>query len=247
MITRIKYTHHLQFLSSYHGNTFVQEQLMKKPFNLSIVLKQIEKATKPYPKAAMFELYEYGYTTLFEQLISCIISIRTLDETTIPVSEKLFKIARTPKEILHLSPEKLEEIIHGATFPGQKAYTIIGISKAAMEQYNGELPADFEKLTELKGVGPKCANLALGVAYKQAAISVDVHVHRVTNRWCFINSASPEQTMLQLEQKVPKEKWIDINRLLMPFGKHICTGRLPHCSTCPVLEYCRQIGVTTHR
>ena len=220
---------------------------MKKPFNPSIVLKRIEKAIKAYPKAAMFELYQKGYTTLFEQLISCIISVRTLDETTIPVSEKLFKIARTPNEFLKLSPKQIENILHGATFPGQKAYTIIGISKAAIEQYNGELPAEFEKLIELKGVGPKCANLALGVAHKQAAISVDVHVHRVTNRWGFIQSTSPEQTMLQLQKKVPMERWIDINRLLMPFGKHICTGRLPHCSTCPVLEYCCQIGVTSHR
>jgi len=220
---------------------------MKKPFNLSIVLKRIEKAIKPYPKAAMFQLYERGYTTLFEQLISCIISVRTLDETTIPVSEKLFNFARTPKEFLTLTPQHLEKILDGSTFPGQKAYTMIGIAKTTVEQYNGELPADFEKLTELKGVGPKCANLALGIAHKQAAISVDVHVHRVTNRWGFIQAASPEETMLQLQQKVPKQKWIDINRLLMPFGKHICTGRLPRCSTCPVLEYCRQIGVTTHR
>lgn len=220
---------------------------MKKPFNLLTVLKRIEKAVKPYPKAAMFELYERGFTTLFEQLISCVISIRTLDETTIPFSEKLFAIARTPKQLLKLSPKKLEEILHGATFPGQKAYTIVGIAKAAIEQYNGELPANFEKLTKLKGVGPKCANLALGVAHKQSAISVDVHVHRVTNRWGFVQTTSPEQTMLQLQQKVPKEKWIDINRLLMPFGKHICTGRLPHCSTCPVLEYCLQVGVISHR
>jgi len=195
----------------------------------------------------MFELYQRGYTTLFEQLVSCIISVRTLDETTIPVSEKLFKIARTPKEISQLTPKKLEEVLHSVTFPRQKGYTIIRVSKAAIHQFNGELPAEFEKLIALKGAGPKCANLALGGAHKQAAISVDVHVHRVTNRWGFIPCASPKQTMLQLEQKVPKQKWIDINRLLMPFGKNICTGTLPHCSTCPVLEYCRQIGVTSHR
>jgi endonuclease III len=220
---------------------------VKKAFSLLTVLKRIEKAVKSYPKAAMFELYERGYTTLFEQLISCIISIRTLDETTIPLSEKLFKIARTPNELLKLSPKRLEAILHGATFPGQKAYTMLGIAKTALEQHNNELPAVFEKLTKLKGVGPKCANLALGVAHKQSAISVDVHVHRVTNRWGFVQTTSPEQTMVQLQQKVPKEKWTDINRLLMPFGKHICTGRLPHCSGCPVLEYCKQIGVTSHR
>lgn len=220
---------------------------MKLPFNLNIVLKKIEKAIAAFPKAAMFELFDRGYGTLFEQLISCIISIRTLDETTIPVSERLFKTARTPKQLLKLSPKELEELLYGCTFPGQKAYTMLGISKATEEQYDGNLPADFEKLTALKGIGPKCASLAIGVATKQAAISVDVHVHRVTNRWGFIETTQPEETMLELQERVPQKQWIDINRLLMPFGKNICTGKLPHCSACPVLEYCRQVGVTKHR
>jgi endonuclease III len=220
---------------------------MKRSFQLSTVLKRIEAAIAPYPKAAMFELYEQGYTTLFEQLVSCIISIRTLDETTIPVSLRLFAVARTPKELLKLSPKELEDLLFGATFPGQKAYNMLGIARAAVEQYNGTLPPSFEQLTALKGVGPKCANLALGVASGTAGISVDVHVHRVVNRWGYVQTAQPEQTMTALQEKVPVKKWIDINRLLMPFGKHICTGRLPHCSTCPVLEYCQQVGVTTHR
>jgi endonuclease-3 len=220
---------------------------VKRPFNLSAVLQKIEKAVAPYPKAAMFELYERGYKSLFEQLISCIVSIRTLDETTIPLSEKLLRHAATPQELIKLSPEKLERRLHGSTFPGQKAYTILGIAKAAIEQYGGTLPDDFEKLTALKGVGPKCANLALGVSVGHPAISVDVHVHRVVNRWGFVQTKTPEQTMLELEKKVPKSKWIDINRFLMPFGKHICVGVKPYCSTCPVLEYCKQVGVTSHR
>lgn len=220
---------------------------MKLPFNLNMVLKRIEKAIAAYPKAAMFELYERGYTSLFEQLISCIVSIRTLDETTIPLSEQLFAIAKTPEALQKLSPKELETLLHGSQYPGQKAYTLLGIAKTAVEEYGGNLPADYEKLTALKGVGPKCANLALGVASGQPGISVDVHVHRVTNRWGFVQTNTPEQTMQALEKKVPKKKWIDINRLLMPFGKHICTGKLPHCSSCPVLEYCRQVGVEKHR
>jgi endonuclease-3 len=220
---------------------------MKRPFELTPVLKKIEAAIASYPKAAMFELFERGYTSLFEQLLSCIISIRTLDETTIPVSLRLFAAARTPAELLKLSPQELENLLYGSTFPGQKAYTMLGIAKAAVEQYNGTLPADFTALTVLKGVGPKCANLALGVSGGLPGISVDVHVHRVVNRWGFVQTKTPEQTMLQLQEQVPQKKWIDINRLLMPFGKHICTGPLPHCSTCPVLDYCRQVGVTKHR
>ena len=220
---------------------------IKLPFDLSVVLNRIEKAIEPFPKAAMFELYERGYNTLFEQLVSCIISIRTLDETTIPVSLRLFEVARTPKEIVKLSPQQLEELLFGCTFPGQKTYTIIGIARASLDKWQGSLPEDFDLLTELKGVGPKCANLTLGVSGKAAGISVDVHVHRINNRWGWIQTATPEQSMDVLEEKVPRKKWVDINRLLVPFGKHICTGRLPRCSTCPVLEYCQQVGVTKHR
>lgn len=220
---------------------------MKKPFDITGMLKRIEKATLPYPKAAMFELFQKGYTSLFEQLISCIISIRTLDETTIPLSEKLFSLARTPEELLRLSPQELEKLLLGSQFPGQKAYTLLGIAKTAVEEYGGSLPADYEKLTSLKGVGPKCAKLALGVATGLPGISVDVHVHRVVNRWGLVQTKSPEATMVVLEEIIPKKKWIDVNRLLMPFGKHICVLHSPFCSTCPVLDYCRQVGVTKHR
>ncbi|WP_337044284.1 endonuclease III domain-containing protein [Emticicia sp. 17c] len=220
---------------------------MKPDFDLSIILARIEQATKDFPKAAMFELAERGYNSLFEQLISCIISIRTFDETTIPVSLKLFKVARTPEALLQLSPQKLSELLYGSTYPEQKAYTMLGIAQTAIQKYNGELPADFDKLIEMKGVGPKCANLALGVATGLAAISVDIHVHRVVNRWGFIQANTPEKTLKLLEAKVPVNYWVDINRLLMPFGKHICTGTLPKCSTCPVLQFCEQVGVTTHR
>jgi endonuclease III len=220
---------------------------MKKPFDLHEMLKRIEKAIEPYPKAAMFSLYESGYTSLFEQLISCIISIRTLDETTIPLSEKLFAVARTPEELLKLSPQVLEKLLVGSQYPGQKAYTMLGIAKTAVEEYGGTLPADFDKLIALKGVGPKCAKLALGVAAGFPGISVDVHVHRVVNRWGYVLTKTPEQTMTALENTVPQKRWIHINRLLMPFGKHICVMRSPFCSTCPVLDYCQQVGVTSHR
>lgn len=220
---------------------------MKQNFDLKKVLALIEEAIRPFPKAAMFELAERGYNSLFEQLISCVVSIRTMDETTIPVSLAIFAEARTPQQLLDLGPDRLTKLLYGSTYPEQKTNTILGIAKAAVEQYNGQLPADFTKLTDLKGVGPKCANLALGVAAGQRAISVDVHVHRVVNRWGYVATNQPEQTLKVLEQKVPIELWTEINRLLMPFGKHICTGTAPKCSTCPVLKCCEQVGVTRHR
>lgn len=220
---------------------------MKPNFDLDLVLSRIEDAILPYPKAAMFDLFERGYNTLFEQLISCIVSIRTLDETTIPVSLRLFEQARTPEQLLKLDIPTLTKLLYGTTYPDQKAYTMRGIAERIINEFGGELPADFTTLTSLKGVGPKCANLALGVATGQAAISVDIHVHRVVNRWGYVQTKQPEQTLKVLETQVPHDQWVNINRLLMPFGKHICTGTLPHCSTCPVLQWCEQVGVERHR
>lgn len=102
-------------------------------------------------------------------------------------------------------------------------------------------------MLSFRGVGPKCAALALGIACGLPLIGVDVHVHRVTNRWGYVATKTPEKTMAVLQEKLPQDYWVEINALLVPFGKHICTGVRPNCSTCPLREMCRQVGVTGHR
>ena len=212
-------------------------------FPIDTVLDRIETAIADYRPAAMFELQQLGYTSLYEQLVSCIISIRTYDEGSTPVSIQLFERARTPQEMVTLSEAELTELIAESTYPGQKAPNILRLSQQIIDEYGGETPADFEALTAFKGVGPKCANLALGVALNYPAISVDVHVHRITNRWGYVATKTPEKTMKALEAKLPKQHWVRINRLLVPFGKHICKGRYPKCASCPVREWCAQVGV----
>jgi endonuclease-3 len=80
-----------------------------------------------------------------------------------------------------------------------------------------------------------------------ATIGVDIHVHRITNRWGYVAAPTPEKTMEALQAKLPRRYWVEINALLVPFGKHICLGTLPRCSNCPLLEMCRQVGVTQHK
>jgi len=221
--------------------------MSKKSFDLDKALTLIRKAVEPWPKAAMFELAEDGFNSPFEQLIACIISIRTYDEVSLPTARKLFARARTPAQISKLAVEAIDELIHACTFHERKAAQIHAIALRVLNEFEGNLPCDSETLLSFAGVGPKCANLALGIACGQPVISVDIHVHRVTNRWGYVKASAPEKTMLALEAKLPQKHWIDINRLLVPFGKHICTGTLPKCSTCPVLDMCQQVGVKTHR
>jgi endonuclease-3 len=163
------------------------------------------------------------------------------------VSRRLLEVASTPAAMATLSVARIDTLIRESTFHEAKARQIREIARRTAEEYGGTLPCDFEVLTSFKGVGPKCANLALGIACGETRIGVDVHVWRVTNRWGYVAAPTPEQAMRALERKLPKQYWVEINRLLVPFGKHVCTGRLPKCSTCPVLEFCKQIGVSTHR
>lgn len=216
-------------------------------FPIDDVIERLREAVSPYPAAAMFELRDEGYASVFEVLVGCVISIRTFDEVTLTTTRALFAAARTPQAIAALPLARLTELIGACTYPENKARTIRAIAEATVER-GGELPADYAVLTAFSGVGPKCANLALGVAAGQAhGVAVDVHVHRVTNRWGYVAAATPEKTMGQLERVLPRRHWIAINRLLVPFGKHVCTGSAPRCSRCPLLPPCQQVGVTSHR
>jgi endonuclease-3 len=215
----------------------------KRRFDIHVVLRRIRDAVAEHADAAMFDLAERGFKTVFQQLVGCIISIRTLDEVSLPVSIRLLERAPTPEKMAKLSPAQINALIRECSFHEGKAVQIRDIARRTVEEFGGELPCDFDVLTSFRGVGPKCASLTMGVACGAERISVDIHVHRVTNRWGYISASSPEGTMRALEEQLPRKYWIEINRLLVPFGKHICTGHLPTCSTCPVLEYCRQVGV----
>ncbi len=221
--------------------------MQKKPLDINVMLERIQVAVQPFPKAAMFELSDEGYNSPFEQLVACIISIRTLDEVSLPTARRLFQQARTPEEIVKLTPSQIDALIHDSSFHERKAVQIHKLAERVIDEFGGVLPCEPEILMSFEGVGLKCANLTLGIACDIPRVSADVHVDRITNRWGYVKTSSPEATSLALEKKLPERYWVEINRLLVPFGKHICTGALPHCSTCPVLNMCRQVGVTSHR
>lgn len=219
----------------------------KKPIDIDQMMSRIGEAVAGFPKAAMFELADDGFSSPFEQLIACIISIRTFDEVTLVQARRLFARARTPRQMLALTAAEIDRLIGQSNFHERKAAQILAIARRVEDEFVGEMPCDAETLMSFAGVGIKCANLTLGIACNQARVSADVHVHRITNRWGYVATKTPERTSQVLEEVLPQRYWVEINRLLVPFGKHICTGTLPHCSTCPVLEMCQQVGVTRYR
>lgn len=222
------------------------------PFDIDLALERVGEAVAPYAAAAMFALRDGGdgypgYGTIFQQLVACILSIRTYDEVSLPVARRLFARAATPAAVRALAEDELAGLIAESSFAPAKARQILVIAERTDEEFGGALPADDQVLQSFTGVGPKCAHLALGVATGAPYISVDVHVHRVTNRWGYVSAGTPEKTLAALERVLPRRWWVEINRRLVPFGKHVCTGVRPRCSTCPVLDMCARVGVTSHR
>ncbi|WP_207540086.1 endonuclease III domain-containing protein [Sabulicella rubraurantiaca] len=219
----------------------------KQPFDFDEAFRRLREAVAGVPKAAMFEMRDRGYSSLFEQLVASLISARTRDETTIPVSLRLFEAARTPEAMAALDEATITRLLFGATFPEPKARDILTLSRRIVEEHGGVVPDTPEGLMSFRGVGSKIASLALGVALNRPLIAVDIHVHRITNRWGIVATSTPERTQAALEKVLPERYWVEINERLVPFGKHVCTGERPRCSTCPLVAMCQQVGVTTHR
>ncbi len=218
---------------------------MKRPFDIDLAVERVREAIRPFPPAVLFELAERGFDSPFEILVACILSIRTRDEVTLPCALRLLALARTPDAMSQLAPETLERTIRECTFPETKAKRIAALARRVVTEQKGKLPCDEAFLRSCPGVGPKCTNLVLGIACNQPRIGVDIHVHRVMNRWGYVQGKTPEQTLKALEAKLPQKYWVEINRLLVPFGKHICKGSFPQCSLCPLEEMCPQVGVRT--
>jgi endonuclease-3 len=214
------------------------------PFDLERALARVEAAVRPYPKAALFELADQGYRSRFQIAVACIISTRTLDETTLAAATRLFSRTPTPAGIASLSPAEVESLIKGCAFAVTKAHEIRSLAERTASEFGNDLPCDETVLRSLPGIGPKCAALVLGIGCGQPRVAVDTHVHRIVRRWGFVSTRTPEETKLALEALVPVDRWLDLNRLLVPFGKHICRPVAPRCETCPLADMCARVGVT---
>ena len=183
----------------------------------------------------------------FKVLISCILSLRTQDSTTAKASRRLFALADSPETMVRLTAKNIEQAIFPVGFYRTKAKTILEICRNLHEKYHGRVPDEIDELIKFKGVGRKTANLVVTLGYNKPGICVDTHVHRISNRWGYVKTATPEKTELALRQKLPKQYWIEYNDLLVSFGQQLCRPISPLCSQCPVAKYCSQIGVTVKR
>ncbi len=187
------------------------------------IIKLLKEKTKGMPEPMSQVLVsEYGHDP-FIILMSCLLSLRARDVQTLPVSRELFKIARTPEEILAIPDKKLEKILFPLGFYHRKAKILKEVSRELIDRFGGKVPDNMEDLLSIKGIGRKTANLVLSQSFGIPAICVDTHVHRLANLFGLVHTKTPDQTEQELMKIVPKRYWSEINRLFVMWGQN--TGR----------------------
>ncbi len=210
------------------------------------VIKQLKLAMRHLPDPSV-TLVGKKYNSPFLVLISCLLSLRTKDTTTLPVCEKLFAKVNSIDGFLKLSAPALEKLIYPVGFYKTKARTILNICRDLKERFNSQVPDDIETLLTFKGVGRKTANLVLTEGFGKLGVCVDTHVHRISNRLGYVKTTTPHDTEFSLRKKLPTKYWIEYNALLVTWGQNICNPVSPKCSQCTINMICEKNGVTTRR
>jgi endonuclease III len=180
-------------------------------------------------------------------LIGTLLSLRTKDELTEKVMEKLTKVIRTPEEMVSFPIKSLQELIYPVGFYRNKSAVLKEVSRIIIDVYDGKVPDSIDELLKIKGIGRKTANLVITEGYNKPGICVDTHVHRISNRISIVSTKNPHQTEEILRKVLPIKYWIIYNSLLVTFGKNICKPISPHCSICPISHLCNKFGVLKYR
>lgn len=214
--------------------------------NIGKIIKILRKQMKELPDPSV-TLVGRKYKSPFLVLISCLLSLRTKDETTLPASERLFKLAKTPHDMLNLKLKDIERAIYPVGFYRTKSKNILAISKKLVDEFNEIVPNDIDTLLTFNGVGRKTANLVLTEGFGIPGICVDTHVHRISNRIGFVKTDTPFETEMALRKTLDKCYWIEYNALLVLWGQNICRPVSPLCSKCNINMFCPKIGVEKHR
>ncbi len=175
----------------------------------------------------------------YQVLVSCILSLRTRDETTSEASRRLFGVARRPEEMIRLSEKEIEKLIYPVGFYKTKAKNIKKISKILIEKYGSKVPSELDELMKLPGVGRKTANIVVVFGYDKTGLPIDTHCHRIPNRLGWVKTKMPEQTEFALRKLIPKTHWKKFNDIFVTFGQNICKPIRPLCERCPITKYCK--------
>jgi len=203
------------------------------------IQKILRKLKKLYPDAHCSLYFE----SPFQLLVATVLSAQCTDERVNKVVPGLFKKFPTPFAMSKASHKEIEKLIHSTGFYKNKAKSILSLSNALVEEYEGEVPKTLDQLHALRGVGRKTANVVLGNAFGVPGLVVDTHVGRLVRRFGFTKLTDPEKVEQAMMKLVPKNDWVIFSHLLIAHGRAVCQARSPHCEVCGLSAECKKVGV----
>ncbi len=199
--------------------------------NASVILNRIAKR---YPEVGT----ALDYSDAWQLLVATVLSAQTTDENVNKVVPVLFDAYPTAEDLAGANPEDVEKIIFSTGYYRQKTKSIITLAVDIVEKYDGEVPADLDKLVELRGVGRKTASVVLAEVWSIPAIAVDTHVKRVTHRLGLTANTDPAKIEEDLKALYPKKRWADVSMQIIQFGRDVCDAKKPRCWECPLRDRC---------
>ncbi len=217
-----------------------------KTVDIDAIYSILKKHVKNY-KTPVVDFINIQTRDPFKVLVSTILSARTNDSTTGAVCERLFKKVTSLDDLGKMSQKELAKLIFPVGFYNTKAKHLKELPHIIKNSFHNKIPESIDALIKLPGVGRKTANLVVSVAFNKPGICVDTHVHKIFNRLGYIKTKTPLETEMTLRKKLPQKYWIPINSMLVSFGQYLCRPISPHCSICPIEEYCNKVGVNNSR
>jgi endonuclease-3 len=200
-----------------------------------------KKLREAYPDAGC----TLDFRTPLELLVATVLSAQCTDERVNQVTKTLFKKYRKPEDYLKVKPEALERDIQSTGFYRQKAKSIVAMCRDILHEHGGRVPREMEKLTKLRGVGRKTANVVRAAVWGEAGIIVDTHVKRLaTERLGLTKESDPVKIEFDLQALLPESDWSFFSHALILHGRRCCTARRPECAKCPIRELCPFPGKT---
>ncbi|RLE12886.1 MAG: endonuclease III [Actinobacteria bacterium] len=199
--------------------------------NARVILNRL---TKLYPDVGT----ALDYVDPWQLLVSTVLSAQTTDQNVNKVAPTLFERYPTPEDLAGADPEDVERIIYSTGYYRQKTKSVIALAGDLVDKYDGEVPADLEKLVELRGVGRKTASVVLSEVWGIPAIAVDTHVKRVANRLGLTPNTDPVKVESDLMSLYPRDRWVEISMTVIRFGRDVCNAKKPQCWSCPLRDRC---------
>jgi endonuclease-3 len=178
------------------------------------------------------------YREPWQLLVATVLSAQTTDENVNRVSPELFRRWPTAEDLAEADPEAVEKVVYSTGYYRQKTKSIIALSADLVDHFDGEVPADLEAMTTLRGVGRKTASVVLAEAFGLPAIAVDTHVTRVSGRLGLTTETDPEKIERVLRALYPEKDWGGVSMRFIQFGRDVCDARLPRCWECPLRDRC---------